>query len=162
MQPKAPIALLLALCGSVAVGAGPGAIAGQEEAPFGGIPSGVLVCEGAFEGSEGLVWRTIKLAFEAYDEGPLAARKHWVGIDGLDQGSGGYLHNSTRIVIYAPQKCLLDGEDIVFRGCAFTGVVDRVDGSFTFYRGDEMNQESAFFWSQIEDGKVCSRARRAF
>jgi hypothetical protein len=70
-----------------------------------------------------------------------------VELGGLPYGSGSYLFNEQSVVVYAPEDCLADTDDdaLVFSGCQFTGILDRIDGSFTFRNGDDVDSAQAVF-----------------
>lgn len=136
----------------------------EDEPSFGGKPSGILICEGVYQHDNQLQWKTVKFSFEVLNEGSLFKAESWyVGIDGLDYGSGGYMFNSTKIMVHAPKECLAGDESLAYSGCKFVGIIDRIDGSFGFHRGDHMDDpDNAFFWSQTKDDKICRKVEAAF
>ena len=87
--------------------------------------------------------------------------KYFVNIDGLDYGSGGYVYNSTSIVVHSPEECLVeDVSALEYSGCLFVGIIDRVDGSFAFYRGDMYNDDNKHVSSGCRETKVRVPRRR--
>ena len=83
-------------------------LAAEDETSLGSRPSGVLACEGVHKNDSQLTWKTIRLSFNFHETGQLIKdKRYFVGIDGLDYGSGSYLFNRTQIIVYAPETCLL-------------------------------------------------------
>ena len=118
-------------------------------------PEGLLICEGVLnKDDQDLKFHTVVI--------DLSDLKR-IAFDGFDYGSGGLVYNNLSIVLHAPKECLKPaGDALAYSNCLFTGVIDRVDGSFAFYHGEgamDGNVEELFFWSQE---KGCRRGETKF
>lgn len=126
-------------------------------------PTGILKCNGVFKSTSGeLSYHSATFA-SINKEKAKKRGESYVEISGLEYGSGNYMYNETSIIIYAPSDCFREkGKGFNFIGCKFNGIVNRVDGSFTFFQGDKDDEPSAYFWSQEKSRMICERVRTVF